>query len=147
MLMLSAFAIRYLIYSPAPISFRVKLVLGTLAVVLTSVWLLSLVYPFDLEIRYDAARQADVRAIQRELARSSTPPTPDRLTAALSDNVTFVAVCPAPPAHDAQPLFIRNGEVDLTGVCGQRFLIGNTLNSGQLDTLMVVYRFIEAGQT
>lgn len=147
MLMLSAFAIRYLIHTPEPISFRVKLTLGTLAAVLTSVWLLSLVYPFQLEATYEAERQVAVQIVQAELARAGTSAQPDGLAAALPDTVRLVAVCQPDASAQPQVLLARSDLVDLSEVCGPRFLINNTLSDTRLTTLMIIHRFTLADRT
>lgn len=145
MLILAAFAMSYLVYTPEATSFRVKLSLGTLVAVLISVWFLSLVQPFQLQLAYDAARQAEVLAVQAEVSRA------DSFAAnALPPLVTLLAACPVGPdgaASEPRALFVREAGVDLSGLCSTRFLIGSTYSQGSLDTLNVLYRFVQNGQT
>jgi signal transduction histidine kinase len=144
MLTLAAFAMSYLVYTPEVISFRVKLTLGTLAAVLISVWILSLAQPFELQTAYNAARRTDVLAVQAEVSRAGSSAA-NRLPPA----VTLLAACPVGPdgaASEPRVLFVREADGDLSGLCGTRFLISDTYRQGRLDTLSILYRFVQDGQ-
>ncbi len=138
MLMLSLFAITYLINTPDPISFQVKLILGTLTAVLISVWLLSLVYPFRLQVEYDLALQADVETVQAELA------SPNGFRAdLLPAEVVFVVAC---PSEQPEPLFLRRADLDVSRLCRADFLVGSLYGKGGLETRQILRRVTQDGR-
>jgi signal transduction histidine kinase len=134
MLMLAAFAITYLINTPDLISFQVKLILGTLTAVLTSIWLLSLIYPFQLQMKYDASRQADLQTVQvlDAFSAETIPPA-----------VTFIAECGATSAPDL--LFMRGQSLNLSRLCESGFLMGSVYGEGD-DPLSEIQRFERDGR-
>jgi len=138
MLMLSLFAITYLVSAPDPISFQVKLTLGTLTAVLISVWLLSLVYPFQLQVEYDLALQADVRTAQAEITSQA-----EARADALPPAVVFVAAC---SSNQPEPLFLRRADLDLSNLCGDNFLVGSLYGKGGLETRQLLRRFTQDGK-
>jgi signal transduction histidine kinase len=138
MLLLSLFSITYLTSSPEPISFQVKLISITLTAVLISIWLLSLVYPFQLQIDYDLALQDDTQAVQAQLA-SETGLRADSIPA----NVAFVADC---SSDKADLLFLRQTSLDLSHLCSDDFLSGSLYGSGSLDARFLTRKFVEDGK-
>lgn len=138
MLMLAMFAITYFINTPDPVSFQVKLIIGTLTAVLTSVWLLSLIYPFQLQVAYDAARLADVRAVQAELANQPSALNPE----SIPQTVNFVVSCSSAP----DPLFVRDSALDLSRLCDDGFLVGGLYGKGSLDTLNEIQKVDQGGR-
>jgi len=139
MLMLSLFAITYLINTPDPISFQVKLILGTLTAVLISIWLLSLIYPFRLQVEYDLALQADVQVVRAELT-SHAEVRADTIPPA----VVFVAAC---PSNEPELLFLRRADLDLSNLCGDNFLLGSLYGKGGLETRQLLRRFTQDGRS
>jgi len=139
MLMLSLFAITYLINTPDPISFQVKLILGTLTAVLISIWLLSLIYPFRLQVEYDLALQADVQVVRAELT-SHAEVRADTIPPA----VVFVAAC---PSNEPELLFLRRADLDLSNLCRADFLVGSLYGKGGLETRQLLRRFTQDGRS
>ncbi len=138
MLMLSLFAITYLISAPDPISFQVKLISGTLTAVLISVWLLSLVYPFQLQVQYDLALKANTEKVQAELA------SPNGLRAdSIPAEVVFVVAC---SANEPDPLFVRRADLDVSNLCRADFLVGSLYGKGGLETRQILRRFTQDGR-
>lgn len=140
MALLVVFVLTYLGYSPDTISFQAKLIFGALTAVLTSIWLLALLYPFQMQMAYDAARQSDVVQVKQELLqngslRPETAPQP----------VQFVAACPAQDA--AAILYRRSPEIDLARLCRSDFVLGSLYGKGPLDTRYSLYRFAQAEQS
>lgn len=149
MLMLAMFAVTYFVNTPDPVSFQAKLLLGTLTAVLTSVWLLSLIYPFQLQIAYDTARQADMQAVQTELARDNFS-LPSALNAeSIPAAVTFIAACESPAPHsinDPDLFFIRDADFDSSRLCNDDLLVGSLYGKGSLDTLSAIQSFTQGGK-
>ncbi len=149
MLMLSLFDITYLFNTPESISFQTRLVLGTLTSVLTSVWLLSLVYPFQLQVSYDSARLADIEMVRAELLRNKNTGADLLDTASLPPTVTFIAACPSeesPTPGELDLFFVRQTELDMSHLCEDKFLMGSLYGMGSLETLSEIQTLSHDGQ-
>jgi signal transduction histidine kinase len=136
MLMLTFFDLTYLVNTPDPVSFQVKLTLGTLAAVLTSVWLLSLIYPFQLEVMYDVTQRENMRVIQAELRQQASPAALH--AEALPPAVAFVVAC---AEQQPVPLFIRETGLNLAQVCDDSYRPDGIYTQANSGTLYILQRF------
>lgn len=139
MLLLSLFALTYLVNTPDRVSFQIKLILGTLNAALISIWLLSLIYPSQLQLAYDTAYQADAQVIQAGLERGAMSPAQE-LPA-----VTFVLNCQTDSAPEI--LFTREPNLDAGHICGGNFFPGSTYHQSGSNLFISIKQFAHEGQT